>query len=158
MAIHQWTFPRDPATIRNMPRCVEAMERIAKAIGIHAIDASSSKTLRTKDVITGKLEDGQTDRVSKAFDGQVTLQGADAGQLFDFPGTLSNSCDTGDKAYDLLVLACLAVAKLNLRSEITITSDASRGRWNQAVALASQVLGDSVPNPLDDVEESKGKV
>lgn len=158
MAIHQWSFPREPARIRNMPRCVEAMERIAKAIGVHAIDASSSKTLRTKDIVTGKLDDGQTDRISKAFDGNVTLQGADAGQLFDFPGGLTNSCDTADKAYDLLVLACLAVAKANLRDDITITSDASRGRWNQAVALASQALGAEVPNPLDDTKETKGKV
>lgn len=158
MAIHQWTFPRDPSEIRNMPRCVEAMERIAKAVGTHSIDASSSKAIRTKDVVTGKLEDGQTDRVSKAFDGQVTLQGADAGQLFDFPGGLANSCDTGDKAYDLLVLACLAVAKVNLRDDITITSEASRGRWQQAAALASQVLGDEVPNPLDDSKVEEGKV
>jgi hypothetical protein len=152
MAIHQWTFPRDPATIRNMPRCIAAMEQIVSAVGVHAIAASSGKTVRTKDIITGTLEDGQTYRVSTAFDGFVSVQGADPGEAFNFPGGLNNSCDTGDKAYDLLVLACLAVAKVNLRSEITITSDASRGRWNQAVTIASQVLGDEIPNPLDDIQ------
>jgi hypothetical protein len=151
MAIHQWTFPREPAQIRNMPRAIAAMKRIVNATVTTGVDAVETQVDGQKNIATGKLEDGLTDRISVAYDGRIEVQGVDPGEVFAFPGTVSNSCDTGDKAYDLLVLACLAVAKVNLRGDITITSPASRGQWNQAVTVASQVLGDDVPNPLDDV-------
>jgi len=151
MATHQWAFPREPAQIRNMPRAIAAMKRIVDATVTTGIDAVENKVEGTKNIVTGKLADGLTDRISVAYDGRIEVQGVDPGELFLFPGGLTNSCDTGDKAYDLLVLACLAVAKVNLRGDITITSPASRGRWNQAINIASTVLGDDVPNPLDDV-------
>lgn len=152
MPTHRWTFPRDPAEIRNMPRCLEAMQAIVDARAKHNIDATADKLERTKDVITGKLDDGKTDRVSKAFDGSVTVQGLDAGDSFVFPGGLDNVCDTRGKAYDRLILACLSVAKANLRDDITITSDASDPEWDSAAALASDVVGGEIKR-ADKAEE-----
>jgi hypothetical protein len=144
MPTHQWTFPRDPGEIRNMPRCLEAMQAIVDARSKHSIDATADKLERTKDVVTGKLEDGQTDRISKAFDGRVTVQGLDAGDPFEFPGTLANVCNTRGKAYDRLILACLSVTKANLRDDIEITSDASDHEWDAAAVLASDVVGGEI--------------
>ena len=57
-------------------------------------------------------------------------------------------CKTACKPYDIVVVACLAVAAENLGAGIEVSSDGDRYDWVEGVALASRVLGRDVPNPM----------
>ena len=57
-------------------------------------------------------------------------------------------CKTACKPYDIVVVACLAVAAENLGAGIEVSSDGNRSDWVEGVALASRVLGRDVPNPI----------
>ena len=146
--LHQWSFSKGDAKCRNLLKCLDAMQQIVDAVGVHGIGADEIKTANRKSVITGKLDDGIEDRVSTFFDGTITDHGTDAGEAFVFPGAGSNVCETDGKPYDLLVLACLTVAKVTCREWITVTTQASPGRLRLAADLANEVLGGDFP-PLE---------
>ncbi len=57
-----------------------------------------------------------------------------------------NSCKTRGLPYDVLVVACLAVAAELLG--VRVLSDGDWRDWELGVALASRVLGRPVPNPI----------
>lgn len=55
-------------------------------------------------------------------------------------------CKTARKPYDLVVTACLAY--LASRHGWSVSSDGDASDWEQGVELASEALGEPVPNPL----------
>lgn len=57
-------------------------------------------------------------------------------------------CKTACKPYDIVVVACLAIAAENLGEGIEVSSDGNRSDWVEGVALASRVLSRDVPNPI----------
>jgi hypothetical protein len=57
-------------------------------------------------------------------------------------------CKTSYKPYDLIVVACLAVAKDIFGEEIDVSSDGDHGDWEAGVAFASKVLGREIQNPI----------
>lgn len=73
----------------------------------------------------------------------------DSHETFAFPpeGPFT-FCKTASKPYDIVVVACLAVAKDCLSSMIDISSDGDRGKWEEGVALASKILNREIANPI----------
>jgi len=72
-------------------------------------------------------------------------------ETFVFPDA-DGFCKTAMKPYDIVVTACLAIAKDVFGNEIRVSSDGNDSDWTAGIALASQVLGRSIANPLVDVE------
>jgi hypothetical protein len=61
-------------------------------------------------------------------------------------GSGSDFCKTARKPYDLVVTACLAY--LASRHGWSVSSDGDAEDWTHGVDLASEALGEPVPNPL----------
>jgi hypothetical protein len=74
-------------------------------------------------------------------------------ETFHFPGEDGFSfCKTAAKPYDVVVTACLAVAKDIFGDEIDVSSDGDSEDWVKGVELAERVLGRPIANPI---KESK---
>jgi hypothetical protein len=82
-----------------------------------------------------------------AFNGS----GDDGCETFSWPPHDSfDFCKTRQRPYDTLVTACLAIAKHRLGDAVHVSSDGDPKDWEEGVALASAVLGETVPCPLSD--------
>ncbi len=57
-------------------------------------------------------------------------------------------CKTANRPYDIVVTACLAIAKDVFGNEIQVTSDGDPRDWVAGVDLASRVLGRPIENPI----------
>jgi len=55
---------------------------------------------------------------------------------------------TARKPYDLIVVACLAVAKDIFGEEIDVSSDGDHEDWEAGTAFASKVLEREIQNPI----------
>ena len=64
-----------------------------------------------------------------------------SGKEFDF-------CKTAQKPYDDVVTAVLAIFAHELGEDFQVSSDGDHEEWASGVKLASQVLGEPVPNPI----------
>ena len=74
-------------------------------------------------------------------------------ETFHFPGEHGfNFCKTAAKPYDIVVTACLAVAKDIFGSEISVSSDGEAEDWVKGVELAKRVLGRPIANPIKESE------
>lgn len=82
-----------------------------------------------------------------AFNGVTPLDH----ETFVFPEA-NGFCKTAQKPYDIVVTACLAIAKDVFGNEIEVSSDGNSSDWTAGIALASKVLGRPIANPLVDVE------
>lgn len=70
-------------------------------------------------------------------------------ETFYFPGEIGfNFTKTNQKPYDVVVTACLAVAKDVLGDAIDVSSDGDASDWDAGVELAKQVLGREIQNPI----------
>ena len=58
-------------------------------------------------------------------------------------------CKTAQKPYDIVVVACLAIAKDVFGAEIRVSSDGKGEDWDAGVRLASEVLGREIENPIE---------
>lgn len=81
---------------------------------------------------------------------EVLVNGMHAGshETFHFGETGFTFCKTAYKPYDIVVTACLAVAKEVFGDDIDIGSDGNADDWENGVKLAGQVLGRPIENPL----------
>jgi hypothetical protein len=77
-------------------------------------------------------------------------KGAYAHETF-FVGRLESGgfCKTDHKAYDPVVVGCLAVLAHELRGHFTVSSDGGPAEWQPGVELACNVLGENIPNPIE---------
>ena len=82
-------------------------------------------------------------KTSVAFNGV----GPNAHETFDFPEQ-DGFCKTAQKPYDIVVVACLAIAKDVFGNEIEVSSDGGAEDWDAGVRLASKVLGRDIDNPI----------
>jgi hypothetical protein len=75
--------------------------------------------------------------------------GDDSCETFDFPPSRSSDfCKTNGHPYDVVVTACLAIAKHRLGDDLEVSSDGETDDWARGVALASKILGEPVKCPL----------
>ncbi len=56
-------------------------------------------------------------------------------------------CKTAQKPYDVVVVACLAVAAQVIGDGIEVSTDGESKDWEEGVAFASRILGRDVPVP-----------
>ncbi len=61
-------------------------------------------------------------------------------------------CKTAHRPYDIVVTACLSIAKDLLKQTIKISSNGKEKEWEDGVHLASKVLGRIIRNPLREEE------
>ena len=89
-------------------------------------------------------DDGHETFVFQRFgtqkDRQSPLSPEDAYKDFAF-------CKTAQKPYDIIVVACLAVADQVIGDGIEVSTDGDVDDWDKGVAFASRVLGRDVPVP-----------
>jgi len=72
-------------------------------------------------------------------------------ETFVFPPYNSfNFCKTRQKPYDIIVTACLTVAKHYFGDIIEVSSDGYPYEWIKGVKLASSILGIEFENPIAD--------
>ena len=81
--------------------------------------------------------------------GEIAFNGKSPNEYetFDFPGE-DGFCKTQNRPYDIVVVACLAIAKDILGNEIEVSSDGGAEDWVAGVQLASDVLGRDIENPI----------
>ena len=94
-------------------------------------DACSPLELTVADLCFNGIDD----------DGHETCLVENEGAEFTF-------CKTNRKPYDRVVTAVLAIMAQELGDAFTVTSDGDRSDWADGVALASNVLGEEVANPI----------
>lgn len=75
--------------------------------------------------------------------------GDDEHETFVFPPKEEfDFCKTAHKPYDIVVVACLAVAKDIFSDKFRTSSDGEPEDWEAGVRMASEVLGRQIKMPL----------
>jgi hypothetical protein len=125
----------------NIAKVSKHSSRFAKAV------SDMAKVIRKSPVpLAGPHGEGKPElkKTSVAFNGV----GPNAHETFDFPEQ-DGFCKTAQKPYDIVVTACLAIAKDVFGNEIEVSSDGDRRDWDAGVRLASKVLGRDIDNPIE---------
>jgi hypothetical protein len=115
--------------------------RFTKAVG------DMAKVIRNSPVpLAGPLGTGKP-KLAKTY---VSFNGATPNdyESFLFPDQ-DGFCKTAKEPYDVVVIACLAIAKDVFGEEIRVRSDGGGEDWDEGVRLASSVLGREIDNPIE---------
>ena len=141
---HYWTQPsHTPEEFDKIGDVVAKIIRLATGrVSLSAGGFYSGNTVR----ITGGDGTGKP----KFAPLEIVMNGAapsmDHETFLISAGSGTDFCKTARKPYDLVVTACLAY--LASRHGWSVSSDGDAPDWEHGTELASEALGEPVPNPL----------
>lgn len=141
---HYWRLAKISQHSTRFEACAKDMRKIIEAapqLGITLCGPSGDASMPVE---------FETDDEGRPFIA-INGKGADSHESFHWPPTEDfDFCKTAEKPYDVIVVACLAVAAEIFGTEIDVTSDGDRKDWADGVRFAEHVLGRDIPNPIED--------